>query len=48
MRNLLITITFLFATITAFSQEEEKIKSHELKLNAPYLLGGIPEISYEY
>lgn len=49
MRNLIITIIFLFATITAFSQEEEeKIKGHELKLNAPYLLGGIPEISYEY
>lgn len=43
----LTSILFLFS-IAIFAQQETEPLKNELKINAAYLIGGIPEIGYEY
>ena len=43
----LTSILFLFS-ISLFAQEETPVFKNEVKLNAAYLIGGIPEIGYEF
>ncbi len=44
-----IFITFVIVLISVnLSAQEESIKKHEVKINALYLVLGVPEIGYEY
>jgi len=48
MKKIFVTLVLVFTTFLGFAQEEETVEyKNELKINAAYLLGGIPEISYE-
>ncbi len=45
----IITLMMLFLMIfNAYAQEEQKVPKNEIKLNVAYLIGGIPEVGYEY
>lgn len=46
MKKLFLSFTLILVCFNAISQEEEKFPKHEIKLNAAYLLAGIPEIGY--
>ncbi|SNR56425.1 Protein of unknown function [Lutibacter agarilyticus] len=48
MKKIILSICLVFLFLNANSQEDEKIPKHEIKLNAAYLLAGIPEIGYAH
>ncbi len=48
MKKVTLIAMLFMISLSAFSQEETKPKKNELKINLPYLIGGIPEIGYEY
>lgn len=48
MKKIVLPIILLFFFFSANAQEDEKIKTNEIKINAAYLIAGIPEIGYEY
>ncbi|MFD1294899.1 DUF3575 domain-containing protein [Lutibacter holmesii] len=48
MKKFIATTAFLCVFLNAFSQNEEPLSRSEIKLNVAYLIGGMPEVSYEY
>lgn len=48
MNNIKLTLIFFLFSLVLFGQEKTSTPKNELKINAAYLIAGIPEIGYEY
>ncbi len=48
MKKIITSIILFLIVFNAVAQEEQKEPKNEIKLNVAYLIGGIPEVGYEY
>jgi len=48
MKKIITSFILFLIVFNAFGQEEQKEPKNEIKLNVAYLIGGIPEVGYEY
>lgn len=48
MKKIITSLMLFLIVFNVLAQEEKKEPKNEIKLNVAYLIGGIPEVGYEY